>query len=60
MGVAHIVRKVTSMPTQITYKGPPALAGLFAQHLRDEGLEVSYRPPFPQAKVTDEKGEEIE
>lgn len=89
---------------KITYQGPPALTGLFAQQLRDAGLDVSYQPPmeqrgagevavrvvmivlekaadeaggvvmgaalseavrklkgrFPQAKVTDEDGNEIE
>ena len=38
---------------QITYEGPPALAGLFAQLLRDEGLEVSYRAPTEQRSGTE-------
>jgi hypothetical protein len=30
---------------KITYEGPPAIAGLFAQLLRDDGIEVSFDPP---------------
>ena len=42
--LSHPVRNVLGM--KITYQGPPALTGLFAQMLRDEGLEVSYQPPI--------------
>ena len=30
---------------KLTYEGPPALAGFFAQLLREEGLTVNYEPP---------------
>lgn len=42
--VSHPVSTVLGM--KITYEGPPALTGLFAQMLRDEGLEVDYQPPI--------------
>lgn len=29
----------------VRYTGPAALVGLLAQHLREEGAEVSYDPP---------------
>lgn len=36
----------TSLTTRITYQGPPTLAGVLAQMLREEGqCEVDYRPP---------------
>ena len=31
---------------QLIYQGPPALAGVLAQGLEDEGVDVDYEPPL--------------
>ena len=38
---------------QLTYEGPPALAGLFAQLIRDEGLQVAYKEPKQQRSAAE-------
>lgn len=36
----------------LTYQGPPALVGALAQMLREEGLQVDYRPPMERKDLS--------
>jgi hypothetical protein len=41
-------------PHGITYRGHPALVGLLAQMLREEGVRVQYEPPMEHRGISDD------